>query len=586
MATTNSLKFYRKSTAPSSPLAGAIWFNTSDKTIQIYTGTEWEKYAGNLKDATWSSDKKTLTITKHDGSSIALDFSDMASATVMGKMITALGLNTDGTFKKNAANYGGSATSIGGEISAIDAKLKSVSDLVGATSVATQINSVNVGLIGLSGDGTEVNTIYGAKAHATAKADAAESKAKKYTDDALEALAGTVSSTAGEKVVVSVNQTDGKVDAVTVTLDDIASANELAGVKATAEAAQTADEVSTAITNAINALDATVSDEHDPNVKISVTEAEGKLTGVTVTTADIASAATLAEVKGKVDAFFAGADISETANQYKDTLKELQTYLTDDAAAAATMAGNIAANKTDVRTLATSTVNGHAIGTVVEDKIVAQTIVLNGAEIKLDGYVKNSETNVSIATTDTINAALGKLEAKADKALTDASNAAAAGVTSLNGNTGAVTIASGDKNGAIKVGGTDVGVKGLKSAAFTDSSAYATAVQGSKADTAIQNVTVTTASNYDGKKEIATITRENNTINLAFNFASASEVKAGQYMSELPSGGPLVRAAVVSDVFATLAGAKADKATTLSGYGITDAYTKTEVDALLCWDEF
>ena len=52
MATTNSLKFYRKSTAPSSPVAGAIWFNTTDKTIQIYTGTEWEKYAGNLKDAT------------------------------------------------------------------------------------------------------------------------------------------------------------------------------------------------------------------------------------------------------------------------------------------------------------------------------------------------------------------------------------------------------------------------------------------------------------------------------------------------------------------------------------------------------
>ena len=75
------LKFYRKNVAPTEGLvAGAIWFNTTDKTIQIYTGTEWEKYAGNQKDATWSSDKKTLTITKHDGSSIALDFSDMASA--------------------------------------------------------------------------------------------------------------------------------------------------------------------------------------------------------------------------------------------------------------------------------------------------------------------------------------------------------------------------------------------------------------------------------------------------------------------------------------------------------------------------
>ena len=480
------LKFYRKSEAPSSPVAGAIWFNTVDKTIQIYTGSEWEKYAGNLKDATWSSDKKTLTITKHDGSSIALDFSDMASATVIGKMITALDLNADGTYKAHATNYGSRATTVGGEISAIDSALKTVSNLVGTTSVATQISDAKTELTGSVNDGNTVNTIYGAKAFATVKANAAEGAAKNYTDGALEALAGTVSSTADEKVVVSVKQTNGKVDAVTVTLDDIASASELAGVKATAEAAQTADEVSTAITNAINALDATVSDEHDSNVKISVTEAEGKLTGVTVTTADIASAATLKTVKDQVDAFFAGADISATANQYKDTLKELQTYLTEDAAAAATMAGNIATNKTNIHTLATSTVNGHAIGSVVDDEVVAQTIVLNGSEIKLDGYVKNSATNVGIATTDTINDALGKLEAKADKALTDASNAAAAGVTSLNGKTGAVTIATGTSNGSIKVGDADVAVKGLGSAAYTGSDAYATAAQGAKADSAYQ----------------------------------------------------------------------------------------------------
>jgi hypothetical protein len=584
MATTNSLKFYRKSTAPSSPVAGAIWFNTTDKTIQIYTGTEWEKYAGNLKDATWSSDKKTLTITKYDGSSLALDFSDMASATVMGKMITAVGLNTDGTFKKNAANYGGSATSIGGEISAIDAKLKSVSDLVGATSVATQINSVNVGLIGLSGDGTEVNTIYGAKAHATAKADAAESKAKKYTDDALEALAGTVSSTAGEKVVVSVNQTNGKVDAVTVTLDDIASANELADVKATAEAAQTADEVSTAITNAINALDATVSDEHDPNVKVSVTETDGKLTGVTVTTADIASAATLADVKGKVDAFFAGASIDDTVNQYKDTLKELQTYMTEDAAAAVSMTESIAANKSDIVKLAGAKVNNKSIsttqiGTDGATTLLVSGVILDGKDIKLTGYSKG--TAADLAATDTINQALGKLEARVDAA-------AAGGVQSVNGITGSVVIDTGSTNGSIKVGSGDVAVKGLKSAAYTESSAYATAAQGDKADTAVQNVTVTAAHGYDTNKEIVTVTKGNdNAINLAFNFANITEIKGGSYLSEISSsGGPLVRAAVVSEIFRSLDENKANKATTLSGYGITDAYTKTEVDALLCWDEF
>lgn len=471
------LKFYRKSEAPSSPVAGAIWFNTTDKTIQIYTGSEWEKYAGNLKDATWSTDKNTLTIAKHDGSSISLDFSDMASATVMGKMLTAVGLNTDGTFKKNATNYGGSATSIGGEISAIDTKLKSVSDLVGTTSVATQISDAKTELTGRINDGDTVNTIYGAKAFATVKANAAEGAAKKHTDNALEALAGTVSSTAGEKVVVSVKQTNGKVETVAVTLDDIASASELANVKKTAEAAQTAGEVSAAITNAINALDATVKDEHDPNVKVSVTETDGKLTGVTVTTVDIASATTLAEVKSTVDAFFAGAGISETAKEYKDTLLELQTYITEDAAAATTMTKNIAANKADVRALATSTVNGHAIGTVVDDKIVAQTIILNGAEIKLDGYAMG--TNTAIAATDTVNQALGKLEAMATVA-------AASGVQNINGHTGNVGISTGSANGTISVGGDDVAVKGLGSAAYTESTAYATAAQGAKADTAYQ----------------------------------------------------------------------------------------------------
>lgn len=469
------LKFYRKSEAPSSPVAGAIWFNTSDKTIQIYTGSAWEKYAGNLNNATWANN--TLTITKHDGSSIALDFSDMASATVMGNMITAVGLNAEGKFTRNATNYGGAAKSIGGEISAIDTKLKSVSDLVGTAAVATQISNAKTELIGSINDGANGNTIGGAKAFAAAEASEAEHNANDYTDEALSALKGTVSSTADEKVVVSVNQTNGKVDTVTVTLDDIASASELANVKKTAEDAQTASEVATAITNAINALDATVSDEHDPNVKISVTETDGKLTGVTVTTADIASAATLKTVKDQVDAFFAGADISETANKYKDTLKELQTYITEDAAAAATMTNKITANKTDVRTLATSTVNGHAIGTVVEDKIVAQTIVLNGSEIKLDGYSKGIATD--LATTDTINQALGKLEARVDAA-------AAGGVQSVNGKTGSITIATGKLPGTINVGEDAIAVNGLGSAAYTASTAYATSAQGAKADSAYQ----------------------------------------------------------------------------------------------------
>lgn len=49
------------------------------------------------------------------------------------------------------------------------------------------------------------------------------------------------------------------------------------------------------------------------------------------------------------------------------------------------------------------------------------------------------------------------------------------------------TIESGSANGTISVDSTDVAVKGLGTAAYTASSAYATSAQGSKADTALQN---------------------------------------------------------------------------------------------------
>ena len=51
----------------------------------------------------------------------------------------------------------------------------------------------------------------------------------------------------------------------------------------------------------------------------------------------------------------------------------------------------------------------------------------------------------------------------------------------------ATTAASGSANGTIAIDGTDVAVKGLGSAAYTASSAYATAAQGTKADNAVPN---------------------------------------------------------------------------------------------------
>lgn len=56
------------------------------------------------------------------------------------------------------------------------------------------------------------------------------------------------------------------------------------------------------------------------------------------------------------------------------------------------------------------------------------------------------------------------------------------------------SVTSGSTNGTISVNGADVPVKGLGSAAYTASSAYATAAQGTKADSALQKADITTGS--------------------------------------------------------------------------------------------
>ena len=62
-------------------------------------------------------------------------------------------------------------------------------------------------------------------------------------------------------------------------------------------------------------------------------------------------------------------------------------------------------------------------------------------------------------------------------------------------------ITTGSANGTIAVEGTDVAVKGLGSAAYTETSAYATAAQGAKADTALQSVEVGTGLKVSTKAE-------------------------------------------------------------------------------------
>jgi len=91
MATNTALRFYKKkfdSNDASLRQAGAIVFDTSAQVI--YVGGELA--TSNVIDASFDSSSK-LTITRHNGENVVLDFSDVASAS--GTNVVLSGLRTD-----------------------------------------------------------------------------------------------------------------------------------------------------------------------------------------------------------------------------------------------------------------------------------------------------------------------------------------------------------------------------------------------------------------------------------------------------------------------------------------------------------
>lgn len=121
------------------------------------------------------------------------------------------------------------------------------------------------------------------------------------------------------------------------------------------------------------------------------------------------------------------------------------------------------------------------------------TIAVNGADVNVHGLGSAAYTDA--AAYETAGAAAAAVAAL------DKEDSAQEGqyVSAVSQENGIITvqraalptapkITTGGTNGTIKVGEEEVAVAGLKSAAYTDASDYATAEQGAKADTAVQEV--------------------------------------------------------------------------------------------------
>ena len=184
----------------------------------------------------------------------------------------------------------------------------------------------------------------------------------------------------------------------------------------------------------------------------------------------------------------------------------------------------------DIPTLATSKISG--LDTALNGKVpttrtvnskpLSANVVLAGADILVGGDGTYGENDLQTA-----------IEAM-DSRIT---SAAASRVQSFGGQTGAITVDTANTtNGQVKFSMSSKQLKGtvngLKSAAYTESSAYATSAQGAKADSAIQVVNGTVSNYIATSKSETTVTVTSmlqavaSASSTAKGLAEASDVKA------------------------------------------------------------
>lgn len=479
------VKFGKVATVGSSGLTvGKIYFETSTGLIKVAkSATAVETFGGNLKDATYSSN--ILTITKVDGSNITLNFGDIASASAVMAVFDE----------------------IKDELSRVEGK------------ITTEVNSAKSALIGSSSDTSSMDTINAAKKYADEKV-AAIPAAIKYKGDGT-----TITQSGSSEVTFSVGTiAQSKVSGLETALAGKASTTDLEEVRTIAEAAapQTTTYNKTEVDSKISAAVGSVY-----KMKGSVDDVDELLGLSGVVIGDVYNVIAAGELND--EPFEAGSNFVATKagagnqagmwdklggtidlSEYAKTSSVASTYATKSEVS--TLSGKVTANTTAI-----STLNGSGEGSVskaVSDAIASEVERADGAydskgsaaavKTAVDAYTVNgvaissnptlSGNNVSLSSSyaaagaysapavgDKLDVAIGKLA----KGISDAS---ASGVLSFGGQTGAITVDTANStNGAVKfaMSGKNLTgtVNGLKSAAYTEASAYDTKGSAAAAET-------------------------------------------------------------------------------------------------------
>lgn len=526
-----NLSFQKIATVPASGLvAGRIYFETSTGMIKVATSaTAVDKFGDGVKSASWDESAKTLKIINESGKEISLNLSDVASASAV------------------------------------------------TTTLAKKLN------IGVSSDAAGTQSYYGLKKDITAAQTAATNAAKSYTDTEISKIPAaivykgdgtTVTQSGDTTVTFSVGTiSQDKVSGLTTALSDKATITALNAVKATAEAAApqattyTKEEVNNKVASAVGSV-------YKMKGSVDNTLALTALTGVVI--GDVYNVVTAGTLNG--EAFEAGSNFvatkagagsqtgmwdklggtidlsayaksADVANTYATktavtseistkirTLDKADTAVTGQVVSAVSETDGIitvsrrALVETDIPTIGMTKISGLSTAlsgkvgtsTTVNGKALSQNITLAGEDILVGGTGTYKDDDLQTA----IEAIDGRI-----------TSAAASGVQSFGGQTGAITVDTANTtNGQVKFSISNKQLKGtvngLKSAAYTESSAYATSAQGTKADSAIQVVNGT-ASNYIATSKSGTTVTVTSMLQAvasasssAKGLAEASDVKA------------------------------------------------------------
>lgn len=372
------IKFYKGASAPTTLTAGMIWFNTKNRTIQVYTGTAWEIYTG-LVDATYANNQ--LTITKAVGDPLVLDFNSMLGS------ISGLGERLDDYDTWKAETVTPVITAFNANFATVKAASEANTAKLAGLTKATVKAEITADVAAEAGrvDGLLVTVNKSIEdmgvdvaANKASAADYATFKANHkttvdgYIDAKVNALGGDKTGS-DDYVSVQVTTAKGEVSGVVVNTDALTT--KIGSIDLAA------GENKTAIEALGKKVGAPVAVEGQSAYSESYTVAQD------IKAAKDAAAAAQADI----DAFLAGVEIG--SDKVVDTLKEIQHFLEGEDGTVAALLEDVANNRADID-VAKAQLAGVGEGETVKNLIAtAKSEVVDGAT---EGYATLGDLEVKI----------------------------------------------------------------------------------------------------------------------------------------------------------------------------------------------